>query len=164
MSEMKICRLASSHFTSNHSNMPQEPWKKYQSMETFRIDGERFSSLEEFFDEVSHVLVPGYRWGHNLDAFNDILRGGFGTPEEGFILIWENAGVSKRRLDYPEAARVLEQRLETCHSTNRRSVKRELRDAQNNTGATVFDWLVEIIRIHGVGGAEAEDNVILKLQ
>ena len=65
---------------------------------------------------------------------------------------------------WAETVRQLERRLERCHPTNRRSVKAQLRNAQNNKGATVFDWLVEIIRVHGVGGEEAEDNVILKLQ
>ena len=166
MTNIRSCdrTLAPQCVAANNANMSKETWKKYQSMKTYRIDGERFSTLGEFYEEINRVLIPNVRWGHNLDALNDILRGGFGTPDEGFILIWENSEESKRRLSYPEAARVLEQRLETCHSTNRRSVKRKLRDAQNNTGATVFDWLVEIIRIHGGGGAEAEDNVILKLQ
>jgi Barstar (barnase inhibitor) len=42
---------------------------------TFEIDGLRFHTLEEFFDEVSEILIPGADWGRNLDAFNDILRG-----------------------------------------------------------------------------------------
>jgi hypothetical protein len=43
------------------------------------IDGQRFSTLEEFYEEISRALVLNAEWGHNLDAFNDILRGGFGT-------------------------------------------------------------------------------------
>jgi RNAse (barnase) inhibitor barstar len=41
-------------------------------MKIYEIDGERFSTLEEFYDEIDRVmrLAP---WGHNLDAFNDIL-------------------------------------------------------------------------------------------
>ena len=144
--------------------MSQESWKKYQSMKTYRIDGERFSTLEEFYKQISDTLIPNAKWGHNLDAFNDILRGGFGTPDEGFVLIWENSEVSRRRLGYPETVRVLERRLERCHPTSRRFVKKELRNAQENKGATVFDWLVEIIRVHGAGGEEAESNVVLKLR
>ncbi|WP_297339162.1 barstar family protein [Pseudophaeobacter sp.] len=144
--------------------MSQENWKKYQSMKTYRIDGERFSTLEGFYEEISRVLIPNTRWGQNLDAFNDILRGGYGTPDEGFFLIWENSAVSKRRLAHPETVRILKRRLDRCHPTSRRSVKRQLRDGVNNKGATAFDWLVEIIRVHGVGGEEAEDNVILKLR
>ena len=50
-------------------------------MQTYTIDGERFSTLEEFYEEIGRVLQLG-SWGHNLDAFNDILRGGFGTPKK----------------------------------------------------------------------------------
>lgn len=133
-------------------------------MKTYRIDGEQFSTLEEFYEEVSRVLVPGVYWGRNLDAFNDILRGGFGTPDEGFTLIWENSETSKRRLGYSETVRQLRQRLEHCHPSNRQSVKAQLRDAENYGGETVFDWLVEIIRVHGTGGEEATDNVVLELR
>ena len=44
----------------------------------YEIDGARFSTLEGFYNEISQALIPGVDWGHNLDAFNDILRGGFG--------------------------------------------------------------------------------------
>ena len=54
--------------------------------QVYEIDGAGFSSLEGFFDEVSRKLIPHAIWGKNLDAFNDILRGGFGTPEDGFVL------------------------------------------------------------------------------
>ncbi len=144
--------------------MTQADCENHQSMRTYRINGEQFSTLEGFFDEISRVLIPEARWGHNLDAFNDILRGGFGTPEEGFILIWENSELSNCRLGYSETVRQLEKRLDHCHPSNRDAVKTQLRRAQNNKGPVVFDWLVEIVRLHGVGGEEAEDNVILKLR
>ena len=143
--------------------MQTDGWAKYQGMRTYRIDGNRFSTLEQFYEEIGRVLIPDAEWGRNLDAFNDILRGGFGTPENGFILIWKNSNVSQASLGYPETVRQLERRLEKCHPTNRSFVRSQLRDARNNSGATVFDWLVEIIRDHGVGGKESEDNVILKL-
>jgi Barstar (barnase inhibitor) len=59
---------------------------------------------------VSQPLIPGAKWGHNLDAFNDILRGGFGTLEGGFILRWKNSTVSRERLGYPETVRQLDRR------------------------------------------------------
>ena len=59
------------------------------------IDGERFSTLAGFFEEVTRVLIPGAAWGRNLDAFNDILRGGFGTPPGGFEIRWVNHELSK---------------------------------------------------------------------
>jgi hypothetical protein len=42
-------------------------------------------------------------------------------------------------------------------------VAADLRRARQGAGPTVFDWLVEIIRIHGAGGAEQEDGVELVL-
>jgi RNAse (barnase) inhibitor barstar len=133
------------------------------TMTEYEIDGKNFSTLEEFYDEISRVLIPGAWWGRNLDAFNDILRGGFGTPDGGFTLRWLNHDVSRQRLGYAETVRQLELRLQRCHPSNRESVAAELAQAQAHTGPTVFDWLIEIIRIHGPGGEEAEDGVDLVL-
>src|SRR5438034_7205273 len=109
------------------------------------IDGRDFSTLEEFYDVVSRVLIPGAEWGHNLDAFNDILRGGFGTPKDGFVLRWKNHEASRRNLGYAETVRQLQKRLERCHPKNRQSVREELDLARVNEGPTVFDWLLEIL-------------------
>lgn len=130
----------------------------------FVIDGSQFSTLDGFFDEISRMLIPGARWGRNLDAFNDILRGGFGTSEEGFVLRWVNSATSRERLGYPETVSQLELRLQWCHPANREAVARELEMAKSGEGATVFDWLIEIIKVHGAGGEEAADNVRLILE
>ena len=131
-------------------------------MKTYEIDGERFSTVEEFYDELDRVmnLAP---WGRNLDAFNDILRGGFGTPEEGFTIRWKNHAVSQERLGYAATARQLELQLTNCHPSNRTSIVKELEEAKARRGQTIFDWLVEIIRIHCRGGREEQDGVDLVL-
>ena len=48
--------------------------------EVFTIDGRRFSNMAGFYDEVERVFTFGLdrKIGRNLNAFNDILRGGFG--------------------------------------------------------------------------------------
>jgi hypothetical protein len=129
----------------------------------YEIDGNDFSTIAEFFAEISRVLIPRAIWGHNLNAFNDILRGGFGTPEEGFILRWKNSRLSRERLGYPETVRQLESYLGCCHPTNRQQVAEDLEKARTKVGPTVFDWLVEIIQIHCPGGREEEDGVELVL-
>jgi RNAse (barnase) inhibitor barstar len=131
-------------------------------MTIYEIDGERFSTLEEFYKEVDRILRPS-DWGHNLDAFNDILRGGFGTPEGGFTICWKNHDVSRVRLGYPETVRQLKLRLKRCHPSNRETVARYLTDAKQGRDQTVFDWLTDIIRKHGPGGKEQEDKVELVL-
>ena len=129
----------------------------------YEIDGRDFTTLQEFYEVISRVLIPGARWGHNLDAFNDILRGGFGTPESGFVLRWTNSTLSRERLGYLETVRQLKQRLTHCHPSNRQLVLEDLERAQHSTGPTVFDWLVEIIKVHCAGSDEQEDNVELDL-
>ena len=134
-------------------------------MQSYMVDGNEFSTLEEFSEHFSQRVLDGsYRWRGSLDAFNDILRGGFGTPEEGFRLVWEHSELSRNRLGYAETSRQLELRLRNCHPTNRSAVGAELEDAEDGKGPTVFDWLVEIIQRHGPGGAECQDGVVLELR
>ena len=127
-----------------------------------QIDGASFSTLDEFFFHFGKQAGSA-PWGISLDAFNDVLRGGFGTPESGFILRWKNHMLSRERLGYQETARVLERRLAYCDPANVPQVQLELSRAQRQEGPTVFAWLLEIIREHGPEGAEAEDNVLLEL-
>lgn len=152
------------HAPPVNGSLPQPQWKDDKPMKTYRINGEGFATLEGFYNEISRVLVPDARWGHTLDAFNDLLRGGFGTPADGFVLVWENADLSRIRLGYAETTRQLERRLAHCHPSQRYFVKRQIAESQNHEGDTVFDWLVDILRAHGAGGEEAEDNVVLMLR
>ncbi len=130
-------------------------------VEIVEINASQFATLEEFFSHFGDyaLTVP---WGKNLDAFNDVLRGGFGTPA-GFVLRWRNSSVSRQRLGYEETVRKLQIKLLRCHPGNRAAVTQELETARQHHGPTVFDWLVQIIREHGPGGAEAEDRIHLEL-
>jgi RNAse (barnase) inhibitor barstar len=129
----------------------------------YEIDGREFSTLEGFYDAISRAVVPGESWGRNLDAFNDMLRGGFGTPDEGFLLRWAHSALSRQRLGHPETVRQLELRLSHCHRSARASVAEDLQKARSGIGPTVFDWLVEIIRDHCAGGSQEDDGITLEL-
>lgn len=131
--------------------------------QTIIIDGACFTSLEEFFTHFQSLALNGV-WGRNLDAFNDVLRGGFGTPDGGFTLVWKNHLLSKERLGFSETQEVLKRRLRTCHPCNVEAVKADLAKAEHGEGGTVFDWLLDIIKEHGPGGSEQEDGVDLVLQ
>jgi RNAse (barnase) inhibitor barstar len=61
------------------------------------VDGANFSDLDGFAREFSRLLRD-YTWRGNLDAFHDILRGGFGTPEDGWLLRWLNSDLSRAAL------------------------------------------------------------------
>jgi len=128
------------------------------------LDGSKITSLEAFYDQVSEVLIPDTYWGNNLDAFNDILRGGFGTPEEGFVLRWTHSEVSRKNLSHLETIRQLEKLLESCHPSGEARFRNDLIRARQGQGSTVFDWLIEIFRIHGAWGDEAQHHVRLVLE
>ena len=70
--------------------------------QTITIKGDNFSDLESFFDEVDRVLTKDLDWqtGHNLNAFNDLLRGGFGVYEyeEPVKIVWTQFAESKVKL------------------------------------------------------------------
>ncbi|UHQ24547.1 barstar family protein [Lysobacter sp. 5GHs7-4] len=128
------------------------------------IDGADFSTLEEFFSHFDQRALCGqHDWGRNLDAFNDVLRGGFGTPDGGFVLRWKQHALSRQRLGHAETVRQLRLRLQRCHPDNTERVRADLDRALLGQGATVFDWLVGIVRVHGPDGAEAQDGVELAL-
>ena len=130
---------------------------------TFEINGDNFQNLEQFYDEISRVLIPGSEWGRNLDAFNDILRGGYGTPSGGFVLRWKNSETSRKNLGHSETATQLENRLLHCHPANRADIQKQLKLARAGQGPTVFDWLVEVIQTHGPGGEESDNQINLLL-
>lgn len=126
------------------------------------IDGALFSDLDGFAREFSRLLC-NHTWRGNLDAFNDLLRGGFGTPENGWVLRWRDSESSRAALGYEATIRRLEQLLLTCHPSNRLTIEAWISSARRGEGPTLFDEIVEIIRDHGPGGSESEDGVVLEL-
>ncbi len=72
------------------------------SIKTIIINGNSFSDSEGFYNEIDKVMTSELTWktGHNLNAFNDLLRGGFCVHEyeEPIQLIWTNSTKSKAEL------------------------------------------------------------------
>ena len=64
------------------------------------IDGSKVESLEDFWRLIGEAVNgPGGYFGSNLDACNDCLSGGFGTPEDDdFIVEWRGHELSGQAL------------------------------------------------------------------
>ncbi|MET7420249.1 barnase inhibitor [Dactylosporangium sp. NPDC005555] len=127
------------------------------------VDGAEFSDLDGFARAFS-ALLGGVAWDGNLDAFNDLLRGGFGTPEGGWVLRWVNADLSRAALGHEATVRRLERLLVTSAPSNRADFQARISSARLGIGPTLFDEIVGIIRRHGDGGEESEDGVVLELR
>jgi RNAse (barnase) inhibitor barstar len=135
-------------------------------LKEFVIDGTKISSIQGFMNAFGNSLTPETKWAlaTNLDAFNDILSGGFGTPDEGFILRWRHSELSRKLLGHKQTAATQRGRMRTCHPDNLESVRKEWLAAKAGLGPTDFDMLVELIRAHGPGGDYPDDNVHLILE
>lgn len=127
------------------------------------VDGDRFTDFDGFTREFSRLLA-NHTWHGNLDAFNDILRGGFGTPEDGWIFRWLNSESSRSALGYPATIQHLRAIRRTCHPAAIPVVGARIRAAKRGEGPTLFDQIVEIIRDHGPGGDQSDDGVLLELR
>ncbi|RMI30630.1 barstar family protein [Nocardia stercoris] len=125
------------------------------------IDGDRFDDYEGFTREFSSLL-DDHRWHGNLDAFSDILSGGFGTPEEGFTLRWDHSDRSRRVLGHRAQADLLRAALPHVHPDNARGFRARIAHAEHGRGPTLFDTITEIIREHRPGGP-LPGNVVLTL-
>lgn len=113
------------------------------------IDGNNFSNLEEFYTEMDHLLTKNLQWkpGHNMDAFNDLLRGGFGVHEYGEVLHikWKNADKSRKDFGYEATEKYYQSILTRCHPSNIELVQEKIVLAQKHEGKTIMDIIVEII-------------------
>lgn len=84
-------------------------------MRKFILDGNRFSDIEGFYNEIDNLLTRDldFKTGHNLDAFNDLLCGGFNVHDynEPITIRWINFEKSKNDLGNEMILEILETML-----------------------------------------------------
>ncbi|MEJ6397069.1 hypothetical protein [Yoonia sp. 208BN28-4] len=129
----------------------------------FDIDGATFETLDGFFDVASQTLAPGKPVRRDLNGFDRILRGGLGPAGSEATLVWANSEKSRWDLGYAETLRVLQARLDQVPAPQRAFVLADIANAEAGQGATVYDWVVDVIARHGPGGPAEEDNIRLVL-
>ncbi len=116
------------------------------------IDGNLFFDLEGFFNEIDNIFTKDLDWqtGHNLDAFNDLLRGGFGVHGYGepIKIIWLNGLKSKSDFGFDSTIKYLTNKISTCNPINVENVKADLEKAKIHQGKTLFEIIIEIIKGH----------------
>lgn len=91
--------------------------------------------------------------GRNFDAFNDVVRGGFGTPHGGFKLRWINSAHSRAALAYDAVAAELERArrgegqtiFDICSRSSAVTVQEETKPRtvwSSNSGSLAATWPV----------------------
>ncbi len=115
------------------------------------IQGDHFSSLEGFYEEVSSVLMKDTDWKvGTLDGFDDILYGGFGVFEnkEEIEILWKDSQKSKKDLGLKATQEFYENKIRQGKPFNIELIQQKLNDLNEGKGQTLFEILVEIIESH----------------
>lgn len=112
------------------------------------LDGRRTTTLEMFYSEIAQVLLNGQPWGESLDDLDEILSGRYGLLPLKFRLVWCNVDVTRSGLGYAETVHQLTQRLRDCPPNQLIKTAWALRSALREQGATVYDWIVQLIGKH----------------
>lgn len=125
-----------------HQTVPEE--KKDREV---RIDGADFSDLRGFYAAFSKAWGLGEdEYVRNMDAYNDLLRGGFTDGDAGtFTVFWVNSEKSRQDLGYEATAAFYERMLRRATDKNREKIEKRIADAREEKGDTLFDMLTRLI-------------------
>jgi RNAse (barnase) inhibitor barstar len=115
---------------------------------TYILDAEKFNNLEGFYTTIYGLMDWQEDWapGHNLDALNDVLYGGFGP--DPVILIWQQAGKSKAELGLAATQAFYQHKIDQGKPYNVIWAQEQLDALNAGEGQTLFDIIVEIIQSH----------------
>ncbi|GEP92664.1 barstar family protein [Chitinophaga terrae (ex Kim and Jung 2007)] len=118
----------------------------------FIIDGDNIHDIPSFYAEINRVFMQGEDWklGNSLDAFNDLLYGGFGALQgcDKVKLVWKHTEKSKAALGVETTRKYYEEKLRPESPFNKDHFRKKLAALEVGKGETYFDILMEIIREH----------------
>jgi len=116
------------------------------------INGSAIHDIKSFYDEVNRVFMADEDWkiGQSLDAFSDLLYGGFGAlkGKEPVDLIWLEIEKSRQALGYEATKAYYEEKQKPDSPFNKSLFQGKLVALKNGYGETYFDILIEIIAEH----------------
>jgi RNAse (barnase) inhibitor barstar len=116
------------------------------------IDGNLIHDIPSFFEEINRVFMQSENWklGASLDAFNDMLYGGFGLIEnaEPIDLIWTNINASRQALGHEVTKAYYLGKLKPGSPYNSDFFKTKLAELESGRGETYFDIVISVIAEH----------------
>jgi hypothetical protein len=113
---------------------------------TITLDGNNFADFDGFVREFNmRVFGDDKTWHGGFGQLNDLLRGGYGSPEGSFTIEWLNAHKSREDLGKDAAMKWLLLRKDKVHPANQESWEKRIELMHNNLGDTIFQIIVDII-------------------
>lgn len=121
-------------------------------MKKIIIEGKNITNIETFYDEVNRVFMLNENWkiAQSLDAFNDLLYGGFGeiNGKENIRLIWKNIEENQKSLGVQTTLEFYQNKLKSPEIFNQNFVINKINELENGLGLTFFEIVLEIIADH----------------
>ena len=121
-------------------------------MKKILINGENIFDIETFYQEINRVFMHNETWeiGESLDAFNDLLYGGFGEikGKESIELIWKNFEENKKALGLEVTLNFYKAKLKSPEIFNSKFIQEKIEDLHSGNGQTYFEIILEIIAEH----------------
>lgn len=116
------------------------------------IDGRAINDIASFYKEINRVFMAGENWtiGQSLDAFNDMLFGGYGVLQgaQSVNLFWHNMDHSRQALGYQATRDYYIEKLRPGSPYNKKLFDEKLAALENGTGETYFDQIMAILVDH----------------
>ena len=116
------------------------------------INGSSIHDIKSFYAEINRVFMHNETWeiGESLDAFNDLLYGGFGIIENGenTKIIWLDIESSKAALGFEITRSYYLNKLQPGSNFDKQYFQDKLEELEHGNGQTYFDILMEIISEH----------------
>ncbi len=116
------------------------------------IEGALIHDKTSFYVEINRKFMENESWllAESLDAFDDLLYGGFGAikEKEEVLLIWKNFEANKKDLGYDFTLDFYKKKLEDPESFDSAAIQQKIDDLKNGNGQTYFEIIEEIISEH----------------
>ncbi|WP_185212070.1 barstar family protein [Sphingobacterium mizutaii] len=116
------------------------------------INGSRIHDKTSFYEEINRKFMQNESWqlAESLDAFDDLLYGGFGAirEKEEITLIWENFEANREALGTEFTINYYQEKLEHPDDFDSSVIQKRLDALREGNGQTYFEILQEIIAEH----------------
>lgn len=116
------------------------------------IDGNAIHDIASFYEQINQVFMIGENWriGPSLDAFDDLLYGGYGALQgaQSVELIWHNMDHSREALGYQATRAYYLEKLRPGSPYNQTLFNEKLSALERGCGETYFDTILAIIADH----------------
>lgn len=118
----------------------------------FEINGNSILDIPSFYEEINRVFMVGEDWtlGESLDAFNDLLYGGYGTLKnhEEVEVVWLNSEMSREVLGLETTKNFYLNKLNPESLFDKPYIRSKLAELEEDKGQTYFEIILEIFSEH----------------